>query len=276
MKDIKLIVSDLDGTLLNNDSEFSEYTLNVLEMIHEKGIRFVPVSGRGLYTLLPKIKKLKHLDYFVAANGAVVYQNDLSIVECFPLNKYDALRIYETALRYKVNATFIIDGFYFDENGLYELVKDQMSLEDKAYERVLKAIRDNGLKEVIIDPSFAVHKATLLFDDMEKRKNVREELSRYESLHISNAKKTNLEISSSIANKGNALTVLAKLYDISLDNVLALGDANNDIPMFEKAGTGIAMLNSIGHAKEYADFISQEDNQNDGAARMIEMFCLTD
>ena len=275
MEDIRLVVSDMDGTLLNERSELSGYSFHVLERICQKGIRFVPVSGRGTATLLPKIRNLPFIDYFVSANGAVICDaRDSSVIICHQLSKEEAFMIYEMALEKHVKATFIIDGFYFDENGLSQRSLMQMSYADEHYKDVLQMIENKGIEAAILDERFAVHKVTLSFDDMDLRRKFRSKLEADGRLHVSNALTTNLEISSASGSKGNALISLSKLYQIPLKNVLALGDATNDISMFREAGLSVAMINSIEETKKYADLISEEDNAHDGAAKMIEKLCL--
>ena len=78
-----------------------------------------------------------------------------------------------------------------------------------------------------------------------------------------------IELNSIHASKGNALCTLCKKLGISMENVLAIGDNENDISMLQAAGTAVAMANATPEVKACADFITQQDNDHDGLSEAI-------
>ena len=72
MEKIKLIVSDMDGTLLNRQSVISEYTIRTLHRVNQAGVKIVPISGRPLCHLKPVISNIQNLEYVATANGSAI------------------------------------------------------------------------------------------------------------------------------------------------------------------------------------------------------------
>lgn len=276
MSDVKLVLSDLDGTLLNNNSVISNYTSETIRLLVDKGIKFVPVSGRGLSILLVAVDKiLQNVDYLVSSNGAAIYNaKDLSVVKCISLDKKDVINIYECAQKYNLELFCIIDGYYFNKEGIASKLVGKFVKFDNKWKVIEQSVIENGLIETLLKKENNVHKITIMFPLQQIRQQVFLELSALKTLHISSAKKNNLEISSIQADKGTALDELCYLYNISPSNTMAIGDASNDIPMITKAKTGVLLKNYIGDIQEYSNLISDYDNNDDGAAKMIRKICL--
>ncbi len=83
-----------------------------------------------------------------------------------------------------------------------------------------------------------------------------------------------LEYGSYLASKGNSLKFMCQYFQIPIENSVAVGDEQNDISMLQAAGVGVVMKNGTDIAKEYADYITKKDNNEDGIQEVIEKFIL--
>lgn len=83
-----------------------------------------------------------------------------------------------------------------------------------------------------------------------------------------------LELINKQTSKGVALSALTDKLNLTADNVMAIGNAQNDESMIEFAGTGVAMANSIPHTLQMADVVTENDNNHDGVAEAIEKYVL--
>ena len=112
----------------------------------------------------------------------------------------------------------------------------------------------------------------MFFAREEERQKAFTELEKVPDLAVTCSLVNNLEINDRSCNKGDALLNLGKILDISLDQIMACGDGNNDYEMIKQAGTGVAMENGEPGVKKIADFITKT-NDEEGVAFAIEHFC---
>ena len=101
----------------------------------------------------------------------------------------------------------------------------------------------------------------------------KEELKKYEDLEVVSSSPSNFEVMNKGTSKGRAVKVLADILNINREEVMCLGDSENDLSMIEFAGLGVAMGNAEEFLKEKADYIT-DTNENDGVAKAIEKFIL--
>ncbi|MDU5414364.1 MAG: HAD-IIB family hydrolase, partial [Clostridium perfringens] len=101
----------------------------------------------------------------------------------------------------------------------------------------------------------------------------KEELKKYEDLEVVSSSPSNFEVMNKGTSKGRAVKVLADILNINREEIMCLGDSENDLSMIEFAGLGVAMGNAEEFLKEKADYIT-DTNENDGVAKAIEKFVL--
>ena len=116
-------------------------------------------------------------------------------------------------------------------------------------------------------------KVQALFADMEERKAAWEELSECKDLNLVSSLKYNIEINAAGVNKGKGLIALGKMLGIEREEIMAIGDGDNDIEMITEAGVGVAMGNAEEAVKCNADYVTGT-NDEDGAARAIVKYVL--
>lgn len=270
----KLIAIDMDGTLLNSQQEISERNREVLHKAIKEGIYVVLSTGRILNSALYYSKSIELTNPIVACNGAIVscgYGKDI-IYEKFIKNS-SSKRIIELAEEHSLYYHFYgKDTFYSkktDEKLMrnYEfyrenLIKQQISLE---------ILEEPG--EVLNNEEIDIYKFIFVEEDREKLLNFREKLEEIEDINVSSSWHNNIEVMSKEVSKGNSLKHLCEVLNIDKSEVVAIGDNENDISMFEMAGLAIAMENGDRIIREHSHVITDTNDEN-GVANAIEKYVL--
>ena len=267
---IYLVAVDMDGTLLHNDKSISDYTINVLRKIVEKGILLVPASGRPLNGMKAAVlNNVKGIKYAICSNGAMLMdvQKEKSISETgIPIEKaLEALTYLEQfPVAVYVNTdrgTFRAEGW--EKTGLSEKYPYIRFSEGnvKNLREFLRTSRVNVMKMG----------AYILTDNLAQK--LLEKGSPIPGIAFLRSGDGIIELNSTNASKGNALCILCEKLGIQLENVLAIGDNENDISMLQAAGISAAMENAEDDVKQAAKFVAG-NNEEDGAAHFLEEWVL--
>lgn len=288
----KLITIDLDGTLLNRYGEVTEYTKDIIKKTTNKGILVVLASGRISESVLTIAKEIGADKYYISGNGSVLYdmQKDEILYENY-LTKEKVLEIIELCDKnsiyyniYTENAVLAKSlnynvAFYNYENTKKSSdKKTDINIVEDMYNYIKNSNLNKFLKITICDESKIVFSSIL-----KKIKNI-SDIDVLEVSHMSQKKiKTGTkevevgyfytEVSSKNVDKWFAIEKVMELENIKKEEVMALGDNNNDIVMIKNAGLGVAMGHSNEQVKKVADYITL-DNNEDGVAKAIEQYVL--
>lgn len=272
---IKMIGFDLDGTLLTDQKELGEYTVQILKRAVEEGIVILPITGRPLCGLPEEVTGLTGLRYAITANGArildlknaAVLKDQLVSVETAEkildiLGNYDSLReIYYDGTGYAEREKLEQIDHFFEEGPMAEYVRSTRQPVENLMDKFRKESRE-------------VDKVQGVFADLGEREAALDEIRKLEGVTITGALHNNIEVNAAGVDKGNALLWLAQYLGIAPEETMAFGDGNNDITLLEKAGTGVAMKNGIEEVKHAADRITEKTNDEEGAAKFIETYVL--
>lgn len=272
---IKMIGFDLDGTLLTDQKELGEYTVQILKRAVEEGIVILPITGRPLCGLPEEVTGLPGLRYAITANGArildlknaAVLKEQLVSVETAEkildiLGNYDSLReIYYDGTGYAEREKIEQIDHFFEEGPMAEYVRSTRQPVDNLMDKFRQESRE-------------VDKVQGVFADLGEREAALDEIRKLEGVTITGALHNNIEVNAAGVDKGNALLWLAQYLGIEPEETMAFGDGNNDITLLEKAGTGVAMKNGIEEVKHAADRITEKTNDEEGAAKFIETYVL--
>lgn len=272
---IKMIGFDLDGTLLTDQKELGEYTVQILKRAVEEGIVILPITGRPLCGLPEEVTGLTGLRYAITANGArildlknaAVLKEQLVSVETAEkildiLGNYDSLReIYYDGTGYAEREKLEQIDHFFEEGPMAEYVRSTRQPVENLMDKFRKESRE-------------VDKVQGVFADLGEREAALDEIRKLERVTITGALHNNIEVNAAGVDKGNALLWLAQYLGIAPEETMAFGDGNNDITLLEKAGTGVAMKNGIEEVKHAADRITEKTNDEEGAAKFIETYVL--
>lgn len=275
---IKMLCTDLDGTLLRSDKTISSYTLSVLQRAAAMGIITVPVTGRHLGGI-PSAVTDQGVKYAICSNGAGLYDftgRKILKEECIPDDIMTKLVNVFPELDVMADL-FTSENAYSDERGLDILNDVDASDAVKAYIRGSRTVvPDTG--KFYLDSRPGIQKITVNFryqnGKYKNKDTLKGILSGYNQLECVTGGANNIEITARAATKGKCIKYLSEITGISLSEVAAIGDTENDISMLNTAGISIAMKNADRNVQNMCRYITDYDNDEDGAARFIEKMFL--
>lgn len=265
----KLIALDMDGTLLTSDKKISDKTKYCIKAAEEKGVKIVLASGRplkGLTRYLEELDLFKGDDYVLSYNGGVVQNTKTEeVVSNCTLKGKDLKYIYGISkeLNINIHAFCAKEGLITPKTSKYteyEATMNGIDITIKNFDEIDD--EDEIIKVMMID------EAEILDPAIEKLpKEVYEKYSVFKSAPFF------LEFTNKQVDKGLGLKRLGEHLGIKQEEIIACGDAGNDLSMVKYAGLGVAMENATEEVKEAANFITAS-NDNDGIAEVIEKYIL--
>lgn len=276
----KMLVTDMDYTLLNAEKKISERNREAVRKAIEKGVHVVVATGR-IYTSARVYAKLLGVNTpIIASNGAIIREAAFNNPEDTERTIYkDTLNTIAVNEMIKLSRKYGVFCHFFTEDTIYAEELVNVSLRYTEWNKFLGS--DDQVKIKIVDDiekalaedKAEVLKAVVVDSDSEKLKGLRNDIAGTGLVSVSQSMKDNLEIMNKDVTKGKAVKTLAELYGIDREEVIAIGDNENDMSMIEYAGLGIAMGNAEECLKNVANYITG-DYQEDGVAEAIEKFVL--
>ena len=249
---VKMVVTDMDGTLLNSKHEVSDLFFKQFEQLKANNIQFVAASGRQYHSILDKLHSIEKHITIVAENGAYIVKNgEELLVNAIPINALGKLvnsctNIPDTYIvlcgkrkAYILPSPDVFENTIAEYYTEYEVVSDFNTIPDDEFFKV--ALCHYGGSEANILPHLS-------------------DIDEQWQLKVSG--KMWIDISLPSSHKGNAIAQLQEKYNISSEETMAFGDYNNDLEMLKKAKFSFAMANAHPDVKRIANFdtISNDDN----------------
>lgn len=268
----KIIASDLDETLLNRETRLvGERNRKAIRMAAEKGVKFVPASGRGYATIQKTLEELglrdKENEYIISFNGGAITENKNNRRLFWKGITYEKMkRIFDAGLHYDVCAHIYTDDTVY----IYNINKGE---EEFLWHRMdYIPIRKEEI-EMLADKPLA----KILFQNTDIR--YLEKLARdlepiTGDTFVSYSSNRYLEFNQQGVNKGQGLLCLAKILGVDPRDTIAIGDNNNDLTMIQAAGLGCCVSNATDMVKKKSDYVSEADCDEGGVAEIIEKFVL--
>jgi len=259
----RLFAFDLDGTLLDSHKKLSNANLQALKEIQECGAVIAFASGRLGSSMCKYCSEGLEIS-MLTLNGAVVYKGKNLSSQLIFEAPLDA-RYANFLLNYAQDQHFVLN--YYINDKLYTLKRPEnrpwidLYYQQTATQYTFLDTFDQFLdctpsKILIVGDSSEIDKQEAYFKNLWK-----------DSIYICRTWDHYLEFLNPLANKGTGLKILARAHGIDLSQTIAFGDAENDIPMLEAAGIGIAMSNASDKVKAAADKVSSWSNDEDAIAR---------
>ena len=257
----KLIATDMDGTLLTSASEISPKNAEAIRSAVNAGIKVVLATGRPIQGVRKYIAKLGLCGPVITYNGAVIADSATEeILYEVSMNRADAELSLKLGTEYDTTMCIWSRGQLYT-NKLNDRAYDYMKI--SGVEPILvtdfAGILDRGITKI------------LWYDDVEMIGQMPAEMATkgFRETEFCLSRPFFLEFFSSKASKANAIAKLCEMYDITPAEVVAFGDAPNDLSMIEFAGLGVAMGNALPEVKDVADMVTAT-NDEDGVAVVIE------
>lgn len=270
-KNTRILFTDLDGTLLNDQKEVSERNQKAIDRALEEGHKIVIATGRPLASgvhIAQRIGLVKEGCYVIAFNGGQIYD---------PFHKKT---IYGKTFSKEVAKPLFQEAV---NRGLHiQSYSDTQVLALKETPELLFYVSGSTVSYRIVpdlDAAFPSDPYKILLVGL----NNREELDKYQRECVDPLKGTvrsfystehYLEIAPEGVSKGFAVKWMCDYLDIPLENSVAAGDAPNDVEMIQAAHTGAVMCNAYEGVAQYGNYVTEHDNNHDGVAEIIEKFIL--
>ncbi|MDY2632831.1 MAG: Cof-type HAD-IIB family hydrolase [Clostridium sp.] len=279
---IKLIASDMDGTLLNSNHDIDKETVDAIRKAEEAGIIFAISTGREYESVKEVLDKHNIKVQCILSNGAEYRDEEGNILDIININMDTARSIIDILDKNKFSARIFTNKGIFTtstrEEALQEVINRTMSFNPELSENEAREISEKlrfftELKYIDnLDEFFSedieVRKFVAFHRDIKLIDKIKRELSTIEGLAISSSFRDNIEITDINAQKGIILEQVAIKLSIAREEVMILGDSFNDYSMFEIFEEIVAMENAIPEVKAIAKYIT-DSNDNLGVAKAI-------
>ncbi len=278
---IKLIASDMDGTLLNTNHTISEGNIEAIRKAQELGVKFAIITGRSYDGVKPIADEFNLDCEYILMNGAEYRDKDGNILENIAIDKEKVKVIMEVMGEEDLCIELFTNVGTLTSD--YEKVK--ASIEDRVRSLNPESTDDevqgflnefigrrkitifNGISE-LMDDKIDIYKIITFNKDVELIKKVKERLKKLPGLSVVSTFDNDIEVSDIRAQKGLILAKVAEKMGLERDEVMPIGDSFNDYSMFTEFKTACAMGNAIPEIKELAEFVT-DTNDNDGVAKAI-------
>lgn len=268
----KLLVLDVDGTLLNDEREISKRTLAALLKVQQMGVRIVLASGRPTYGLMPLAKTLELGNY----GGFVLSYNGCQIIKAQNGEILFERRINPEMLPYLEKKArkngFAI--FTYHDDTLITDSPDNEYIKNEALLNNLKIIKEDEFSTAI---DFAPCKCMLVSDKEKALIGLEQHWEKRlaGTLDAFRSEPYFLEVVPCGVNKANMLGALLEHLGVTREEVIAVGDGVCDVTMLQLAGMGVAMGHSQDSVKVCADYVTAS-NEEDGVALAVEKLILAE
>ncbi len=259
---IKLVATDIDGTILALDREFTDGVKECIRKLSDNGIKVVLVTGRMNAAAQLIAKKLNLDTPLVSYQGGLIKEGEHTLYEQY-LTEEQASKILKWAKEINIHVNFYNNDILYSESDNEE-IKRYASSQNISY--VVKSL--DTIKKDKVNKILAINY------------NAPEEIDRYEEelpkifpeLYIVKSSPYFLEFSNKQASKYCAVKFLQKYWGLQDNEILTIGDQNNDIALLEAGGVKVAMGNATDKLKNVADYVT-DTVYNDGFVKAIEKFC---
>lgn len=292
--DIHMVGLDLDGTLLNNSAQITPRTREAVADAIRRGVVVLPATGRGLSSLPVPVLELPGLRYALTSNGAAVWDlgetpaaavfsrygdpGDRPIAEPklllhTPLPADTARAVFALLSQFGGELSIFAGGRTLkSEEGLRSTLARMKDF------RSTEARQENDGRFTVL-PDLApwmeahageVEKFCLFFPTAEPTGPVLEALTRIPGIEITQGCPEDVEVTAAGVNKGAALLALGRLLGVKPEQILAVGDSENDRAMLSAAGVAAVMANAMPGIQSLGDLVSRQDCDHDGVAELFE------
>lgn len=280
---IKLIASDMDGTLLNSDHKIPKENIELIKFAQKNGIQFVVATGRAYYEALPALNNENIKCDVISFNGGIIYDKNGNIINITPMKLKDLyytieiLKSLEISYQLYTKNTIYTNSIETDITAYIDLIRangeepNEQHLRQEARNRLaLGYITEvDNIELYLNQENNPAIKVIGISNDLEKLKHATELLSGNDNISVTSSGANNVEIMDKKATKGEALKIVADIHDINLKNAIAIGDNLNDQAMLDIVEYSIAMKNGNKELQKTSKFITEKTNSEAGVADSV-------
>ena len=280
---IKLIASDMDGTLLNSDHKIPKENIELIKFAQKNGIQFVVATGRAYYEALPALNDESIKCDVISFNGGIIYDKNGNIINITPMKLKDLyytieiLKSLEISYQLYTKNTIYTNSIETDITAYIDLIRangeepNEQHLRQEARNRLaLGHITEvDNIELYLNQENNPAIKVIGISNDLEKLKHATELLSGNDNISVTSSGANNIEIMDKKATKGEALKIVADIHDINLKNAIAIGDNLNDQAMLDIVEYSIAMKNGNKDLQKTSKIITEKTNSKGGVADSV-------
>jgi Cof subfamily protein (haloacid dehalogenase superfamily) len=264
--DIRLLLTDVDGTLVTQNKLLTEAAKAAARQLHEAGIALAITSGRPPRGMRMLIEPLALEGAIAGFNGGVFTNPDLSVIESHSVNPATATQAVKLILDQGLDVwVYTEDEWLIRDHAAPHVAREAWTV--KFDPTVIASFTDAHMAHAV--------KIVGVSDDLELvaicEKAAQETLG--EQVSAERSQPYYLDVTHPQANKGTVVATLSKLLNILPAQIATIGDMPNDVLMFRKSGFSIAMGNSSDEVKAQASAVT-DSNENEGFAKAVQRFVL--
>ena len=274
---VRLVFVDMDDTFVTPDKVITPENLRILDVAHERGVQFVPCTGRSVRGLPQQLVEHPSVRFAVCSGGALVYdlraggagEKNGEVIHSQPIEKDVVRSLYDDVRDQRITFDLTAEDGVLASSDRWPLYWEA-ALDDATREMVLsQRTRFEGTTGELIERMDQIFRVNVLYVDDAGRRAVwdavdaRPELCRASSIPV------NVEITDVRATKGTALLWLCGHLGVAVADTVAFGDSGNDLSIIEVAGDGVAMGNASPEVKAAADHVAPSCGEA-GVARYLE------
>ena len=270
MADLKLICTDIDGTLVTEDHiSIPAPNSDALQKAQVMGVRVALVSGRGVFSQAPFIKRLRldeYEGYLIAFTGArIVEAGTLKEIFSLPISIQDASGLYEFVRPLNLDVML-----YDDEEGVMHASRDN---EYTRFDQKVTGMEFRVLRNIDSRIGFKLYKC-IIAGDTRRMDTCMPVIRDWFSDRFSITRSSGFfaEFNQSGATKGDAMSLVSRRLGISEDEVLAVGNGENDVSMLRRAGMSAAPADAMEEARQAAKYVCRRKNAEGALAEAVEHY----
>ena len=267
-KPIRLVATDVDGTLVQSDKTVSPAAVAAIHRAIESGVKVAIASGRSYSEMFEIWEKVPEVRYFICTNGAAII--DKKEDKCLYHEQFDkamALDLVRQLMAYGV----YVEAYMDHEVVGMELPEDKIPyfFNDHVRPLILKSRRFvPDLLETLESYPLGPEKIQIFFGDRAMEERLIADFKDASDFDVLRSSEGNLEFVMTHNTKGTAVKALAEHWGFSSDEVMTIGDSHNDISMLSYAGVSVAMANSDAVVRSKAKYLT-DSNDEDGFAKAL-------
>lgn len=269
----RLITTDLDETLLNDEKKVCQRNRDAIAAARDKGVKVVLATGRPWQSARGTLEEIGEYqqpgEYMISFNGGAITENAGEKLLYFQGMDFAEIKeLFERALKYDVGVhVYTIDktyGWNLDEKE-HRFLHNRLDVEELE-EPNIDFLKDDKFVKILYYNT-----------DRDYLNGIEEDLKDITgNMDVSYSSNRYLEFNRKGVNKGTGLARLAEILGIDIAETMALGDNFNDLAMIETAGLGVGVANTVPGVREKCDYITQADYREGGVAEAIEKFVLNE
>jgi Cof subfamily protein (haloacid dehalogenase superfamily) len=264
-KQVALVVSDVDGTLLDNDKQLTPGAPAAVQRLYEAGIRFTIASARPPRMVRELVGELQVREPFACFNGALIAGPDETILHQIPMSSPDAQMVVNRIVKYGFDLWMFAgtDWYVSNPTGSHVARHEEQMGQKASYLTTHDMSRFHVLKLVGVS------------DDHEALAQAEKDIGALgASISATRSSPYYLDVTDAKANKGEVILTLSGMLSIPAGRIATIGDMTTDTLMFRQSGVSIAMGNATDDVKAKAKFATKS-NEEDGFAYAMDHFVLS-